>query len=88
MLLITRTYSDTTVQSQRFVMVSVVCTFVWLSTVLQISIGARTGPTTPQPSDFAQCRLSAELKEQFVDFHNKFRGEVQPSAADMEFLVS
>ena len=46
------------------------------------------GPTTPQPSDFAQCRLSDELKEEFVDFHNKFRGEVQPRAADMEYLVS
>jgi len=46
------------------------------------------GPTTPQPSDFTQCRLSDELKEEFVDFHNKFRGEVQPSAADMEYLVS
>lgn len=69
-------------------MISVVCTLLWLSTVQQISIGSRTGPTTPRPSDFAQCRLSDELKEQFVDFHNKFRGEVQPSAADMEFLVS
>ena len=46
------------------------------------------GPSTPQPSDFAQCRLSDELKEEFVDFHNKFRGEVQPTAADMEYLVS
>ena len=69
-------------------MISVVCPLLWLSTVLQISMGSRMGPTTPQQSDFAQCRLSDELKEEFVDFHNKFRGEVQPSAADMEFLVS
>ena len=69
-------------------MISVVCPLLWLSTLLQISIGSRMGPTTPQPSDFAQCRLSDELKEEFVDLHNKFRGEVQPSAADMEYLVS
>lgn len=69
-------------------MISVVCPLLLFSTVLQISMGDRMGPKTPQPSDFALCRLSDELKEEFVDFHNKFRGEVQPSAADMEFLVS
>ena len=69
-------------------MISVVCSLLWLSTVLKISMGGQMGPTTPQPSDFTQCRLSDELKEEFVDFHNKFRGEVQPSAADMEYLVS
>jgi len=67
-------------------MISVVCSLLWLSTVLKISMGGQMGPTTPQPSDFTQCRLSDELKEEFVDFHNKFRGEVQPSAADMEYL--
>ena len=46
------------------------------------------GPTTPQPSDFAQCRLSDDLKEKFVDLHNTLRGQVQPSVADMEYLVS
>jgi len=69
-------------------MISTVRSLLLLSTVLQVSMGGQMGPTTPQPSDFAQCRLSDELKEEFVDFHNKFRGEVQPSAADMEYLVS
>ncbi len=68
-------------------MTSLVCALIWLFS-LHTSTGSRMGPTTPRPSDFAQCRLSDDLGEQFVDFHNKFRGEVQPSAADMEYLVS
>ncbi|XP_068679131.1 uncharacterized protein [Montipora foliosa] len=59
------------------------CLFLWLSTLASAS---QRGPTTPQPNDFAQCRLSDDLKEQFVDFHNTFRGQVQPSAADMEYM--
>ena len=63
------------------------CLFIWFFT-LQITLASRMGPTTPQPSDFAQCRLSDDLKEKFVDLHNTLRGQVQPSAADMEYLVS
>lgn len=43
---------------------------------------------SPRPNDFKQCRLSDDFKEQFVDFHNTYRGQVQPSAADMEYMVS
>ena len=68
-------------------MIFLVFAILCFSTTLHTSTG-RTGPTTPRPSDFTQCRLSEEMREQFVDAHNKFRGEVQPSAADMEYLVS
>lgn len=63
-----------------------VCLFLWFST-LQISTSKR-GPTAPQPGDFVTCRLSDDLKEKFLDLHNTLRGQVQPSAADMEYLVS
>ena len=68
-------------------MMSLLCIFVSFVTI-QVNTGSRVGPTTPRPSDFTQCRLNDKLKEQFVDFHNEFRGQVQPSAADMEYLVS
>ena len=42
----------------------------------------------PSLFDFAICELSAEQKEKFLDEHNKFRGMVDPPAADMEYLVS
>lgn len=41
----------------------------------------------PTRADFATCKLTPELKEKFVDDHNKFRSNVTPSAADMEYLV-
>ena len=62
------------------------CLFLWFST-LQISTSKR-GPISPQPGDFVTCRLSDDLKEKFLDLHNTLRGQVQPSAADMEYLVS
>ena len=46
------------------------------------------GRIKPSRSDFAICELSAEQKEKFLDEHNKFRGMVDPPAADMEYLVS
>ena len=42
----------------------------------------------PTAEDFAICELSAEKKEKFLDDHNKYRGMVDPPAADMEYLVS
>ena len=42
----------------------------------------------PSPGDFALCELSAEVKDKLLDEHNKFRGMVDPPAADMEYLVS
>ena len=42
----------------------------------------------PTAEDFAICELSAEQKEKFLDNHNKYRGMVDPPAADMEYLVS
>ena len=42
----------------------------------------------PRRSDFAECELNQEDKEQFLDFHNKLRGIVKPTAADMEYLVT
>ena len=42
----------------------------------------------PSRQDFAICELSAAQKEKFLDEHNKFRGKVDPPAADMEYLVS
>ena len=43
---------------------------------------------SPRSQDFKTCRLTTEEKEKFLDENNKFRGMVQPTAADMEFLVS
>ncbi|XP_078361849.1 uncharacterized protein LOC144646177 isoform X2 [Oculina patagonica] len=40
----------------------------------------------PSRGDFAICELPAEQKEKFLDEHNKFRGMVDPPAADMEYL--
>ena len=42
----------------------------------------------PTAGDFAICELSADQKEKFLDDHNKYRGMVDPPAADMEYLVS
>ena len=42
----------------------------------------------PTKADFDTCKLSTEDKEKFVDEHNKFRGMVNPQAADMEYVVS
>ena len=42
----------------------------------------------PTGEDFAICELSAEQKENFLDDHNKYRGMVDPPAADMEYMVS
>lgn len=41
----------------------------------------------PMRSDFAECELNTEEKERFLDLHNKLRGIVNPTAADMEYLV-
>ncbi|XP_078361466.1 uncharacterized protein LOC144645798 [Oculina patagonica] len=41
---------------------------------------------SPSRGDFATCKLTAEEKEKFLDEHNKFRGMVKPTAADMEYL--
>lgn len=43
---------------------------------------------SPTSSDFKTNRLTAEEKEKFLDEHNKFRGMVKPTSADMEFMVS
>lgn len=43
---------------------------------------------SPTSSDFKTNRLTAEDKEKFLDEHNKFRGMVKPTSADMEFMVS
>lgn len=43
--------------------------------------------TSPSRGDFATCKLTTEEKEKFLAEHNKFRGMVNPSAADMEYLV-
>ena len=42
----------------------------------------------PKSSDFAECELTQEEKEKFMDEHNRLRGKVLPEAADMEYLVS
>lgn len=44
--------------------------------------------TSPSRGDFATCKLTTEEKEKFLIEHNKFRGMVNPPAADMEYLVS
>ncbi|KAJ7375081.1 peptidase inhibitor [Desmophyllum pertusum] len=44
------------------------------------------GRIKPSRGDFAISELSAEKKEKFLDEHNKFRGMVDPPAADMEYL--
>ena len=43
--------------------------------------------TSPSRGDFATCKLTEEEKETFLIEHNKFRGMVKPTAADMEYLV-
>ena len=43
--------------------------------------------TPPSRGDFATCKLNVEEKEKFLTEHNKFRGMVNPPAADMEYLV-
>ena len=48
----------------------------------------RSSRLKPTGEDFAICELSAEQKEEFLNEHNKFRGMVDPPAADMEYLVS
>ena len=47
-----------------------------------------TGRIRPSHQDFAISELTAAQKEKFLDEHNKFRGMVDPPAADMEYLVS
>ena len=42
---------------------------------------------SPSRGDFKTCRLTQEEKEKFLVEHNNFRGMVQPTAADMEYLV-
>lgn len=42
----------------------------------------------PKRSDFAECELNEEEKELFLDFHNELRGIVNPTAANMEYLVT
>ncbi|XP_068747094.1 uncharacterized protein [Montipora capricornis] len=41
----------------------------------------------PKSSDFAECELTQEEKEKFMDEHNRLRGKVFPEAADMEYLL-
>ena len=43
--------------------------------------------TSPSRGDFATCKLTVEEKESFLAEHNKFRGMVNPPAANMEYLV-
>ena len=43
--------------------------------------------TSPSRGDFTNCTLTMEQKEKFLFEHNKFRGMVDPPAADMEYLV-
>ena len=43
--------------------------------------------TPPTRADFTTCGLTVEDKEKFLAEHNKFRGMVDPPAADMEYLV-
>ena len=43
--------------------------------------------SSPSTGDFATCELTVEEKERFLKEHNKFRGMVNPHAADMEYLV-
>lgn len=43
--------------------------------------------TSPSRGDFTTCKLTMEEKEKFLTEHNKFRGMVNPPAADMEYLV-
>lgn len=43
--------------------------------------------TSPSRGDFATCKLTMEEKEKFLIEHNKFRGMVNPPAADMEYLT-
>ena len=43
--------------------------------------------TSPSRGDFTTCKLTIEEKEKFLSEHNKFRGMVNPPAADMEYLV-
>ncbi|XP_066018960.1 uncharacterized protein [Pocillopora verrucosa] len=45
-----------------------------------------TGRIRPSHQDFAISELTAAQKEKFLDEHNKFRGMVDPPAADMEYL--
>ena len=45
------------------------------------------GMASPSKEDFATCKLTDEEKERFLMEHNKFRGMVNPYAADMEYLV-
>ncbi|KAJ7375077.1 Cysteine-rich secretory protein LCCL [Desmophyllum pertusum] len=42
--------------------------------------------TPPTRADFTTCGLTVEDKEKFLAEHNKFRGMVDPPAADMEYL--
>lgn len=56
--------------------------------MITLASASQQGPKSPLPNDFKQCRLSDDFKEEFVDFHNTYRGQVQPSAADMEYMVS
>ena len=59
--------------------------------LLMLSGGAlvsAAGRIKPSRHDFAKSELTATQKEKFLDEHNKFRGMVDPPAADMEYLVS
>ncbi|XP_022805622.1 multiple epidermal growth factor-like domains protein 6 isoform X1 [Stylophora pistillata] len=57
--------------------------------LLMLSGGAlvsAAGRIKPSRHDFAKSELTATQKEKFLDEHNKFRGMVDPPAADMEYL--
>lgn len=62
--------------------------FLTVLFTLQLRLQARaTSQHVPSSGDFTECRLTEEEKEEFLHEHNKFRGMVNPPAADMEFLV-
>ncbi|XP_022805617.1 multiple epidermal growth factor-like domains protein 10 [Stylophora pistillata] len=51
------------------------------------SVSSSVAIWSPTSADFKTCRLTTEGKEKFLHEHNKFRGMVQPNAADMESMM-
>ena len=61
--------------------------FLSLALLGRRDTASAVGRIKPSRGDYAMCELSMEDKEKFLDRHNKFRGMVDPPAADMEYLV-